>query len=507
MVLDSDFLERQASGEAFIKNERYDRVVRQIEDEVVKMLKDIAEDEELYDRVLGEYDEEVKTACLESADLMRTLGPYSRVRIVGGAKMTLAAYQTRLAQRLGRQKDDLLYAFHDPGEEATAQVLSQGTQIPIVNAVFGKDRLLLRRYAEQAGITLSALADLAHEHFKGRPDLVQHYDKVLSALRAIRIEGRLRSFSPKSVPALLTYAQEEARDKDAFRQVLLAAAESGHLSREFVADQLGTGPAKRRVQLYLNADNATIQDLADTNIPEADLSLILKALYNTAFMFNYRSLGDEETDAVFKTTTAVIGRLVEVSTSRSACHKEQRAILATDLVGSTPLQTVLGPEAFSEFLSVYASVLYELADRRKGQFVAFTGDGAFIAFDVDSIENARRYASDMAGVLDDVIDRVSEAVRQDLKTYRSNIPAIRNVISFGNVHVGIFGSHESVVGQPMIEAARILEEKDLFARTVDTLVTGDFRTAARISDQQSEIVRQNLEVRGTGRKISVFRLI
>ncbi len=271
-------------------------------------------------------------------------------------------------------------------------------------------------------------------------------------------------------------------------------------------DQLYGGAKHRQVQLYLNAENETIQDLADTTIPDADLDLVLRCLYHSAFMFNYRSLRADETDAIFRTTTAVIGRLVKVSSPPGECRKEQRAILATDLVGSTPLQSVLGPAAFSEFLSIYAAVLFQWSQRRNGKFVSFTGDGAFVAFDVQNLEGARRFASQIGGVLDEVIDAASESLRKDLQTYCSSVPNMRTVITFGNVHVGVFGGQESVIGYPMIEAARILEEKDLFQRASDTLITSDFRTPARIPDNQCEIVKNDFEVRGTGRKINLFRL-
>jgi class 3 adenylate cyclase len=538
LVIDSDYLERQVSGEGFIQNQQYSSVTTVLAAEVIKMLRTLSVDEQEYFAVLGEYDDELKTACVESPELMHNLGGLVRVTVVGGERLTIKEYRDRLSRRLRADaamrptvstgsdirptsedsvapSEEVMFAFEQPGEEATAQVLSQGTHVPIINAVYGMTRVMLTKYGSTMKVRVSGLEELARQHFKGRPELVDSFKRVLESLSSIGVEGRIRSFKPTHVPAILTFGRESETERASFKDILLAAVKHGAVSAELAEEWLHDSRPERktrRIQLYLNADNSTMAALANTEIPDDDLDLIMRALYNSAYMFNFRSLEDSETDAVFQTTTAVIDRLVmkanpRTPSSESGIRKQRRAVMVVDLQGSTPLHSLIGPDHLATYLSVFSRILREHTTRRGGSFVSFTGDGCISSFDDEKLESARRCAMAMREVLDEVIDNVPEELRTDLLAYKSSSPGIRVVVTYGTVFSGGFGAVESIVGPAIVEASRIADDKQLFRPQFDALITADFKSAGRMSDAQCESVKPEFEVRGSGRKLALYRLL
>lgn len=149
------------------------------------------------------------------------------------------------------------------------------------------------------------------------------------------------------------------------------------------------------------------------------------------------------------------------------------AIVFVDIIRSTPILIGVEQENRGRLFARWAKELAKIAAECKGFFDKFTGDGALVAFGASGTEesheacnNAYRFAqkaraltndfADMEGVRS-LVDALIPEGAPGAGLFRSRIS-----ISYGKVAFGRYGTSASFVGRPVVEAARVCSDKDLY---------------------------------------------
>lgn len=508
-VINSNVVERQVSGEALIENESYSEFKKALYEEIVSFIKMISRNTETFSSLLGLYSNDIKKACIDETDLMDEIGSLIPLKTVQGKPITLDDYIEKSSLQ---GEDNVVYRYENSGEEGTAQVLRSSVPVPIINAVYDSDSGFIRKIAQRKNLAVKGLSALVNQHFANDEPVASegesdNREKISMILRSNQIGCQFKVFRPSSVPAILVFDEDNEENKERAREILERASEEGLISNTEKILKSMDNTTNSNVEIFINTSNETIRELLIGDYNQSDLRIMILALYNSAYMFNFRSLTDDETKVIFKTTNDVISKLasqcnlsnLEADTQKNDTVEEARgAIVGIDLRSSTNFLNNLEKVTAAKFYKTFADLLDDKANRWNGFLSQFNGDGGFIFFPENYVREAFRFANECRHIVDDVIEELSESEKEEMEPWLSTRPTPRIVGTYGNLYIGNFGSFKSVIGKTVIDCWGVLEDKDrLDSMGSSFLVTPEFARKADIPEANIRN-RERFSVQKTG---------
>lgn len=170
-----------------------------------------------------------------------------------------------------------------------------------------------------------------------------------------------------------------------------------------------------------------------------------------------------------------------VSEQKYGCVEGHRTCLVgfVDFVKST--ETIMKdiyskPDERADFMRDLVNQLYIKISKYGGQVLSFTGDGVVFFFEEKSVTEAR----DKTEELDPLYDAlghlntdISRWVKTKTKSTTDNIPVpkFRIALDYGDVFVGMVGPTKNIIGLPVVIAARLCAQRDIYEEKGPLLVT------------------------------------
>jgi class 3 adenylate cyclase len=158
----------------------------------------------------------------------------------------------------------------------------------------------------------------------------------------------------------------------------------------------------------------------------------------------------------------------------------RRFVLCTsvDFKGSTQLLIAnpnVGPSDAAEALRGEYAELESQVRTLGGKPVKFSGDGIWFYWDgpAKPSDNVRARLQNLEGALATAIQG-NIPLRNLLRKMKINPPKLRIAIAWGEVYLGEVGSSADMIGLPVVEAARLLELKEVYDKeSVSVLISRD----------------------------------
>jgi len=235
-----------------------------------------------------------------------------------------------LPEYLGQQppgETRLLY-FSERGAGTQIYLLCDAQGLEVINGSYVHEEAFLRRYAELKGVRVERL-DIGGSRTLFQPldeethaELAELEKEYAYHLRHLNVRPVLVRFKPVELPTVLTAGKgREVRKavKDAAENEALPEAVRAVLKEIAKADEDEPSPA---LTLYVNADNATIRQLRDSDLRGETAQLALTALYNNAVMMSAHLQSPENARAIAGTTNAVLHRFIDQSLELTRTRKE-----------------------------------------------------------------------------------------------------------------------------------------------------------------------------------------
>ena len=532
--INSNTLQRTASGENVAHDKAYERCAEFLAQSIATLVGQfISEDSAESRNVLRQFDDQIKSGAAQSDFLWQRIWDQLLFR-VGDELWSIPEYLEECSRL--RAPSDTVYFYEDENDHAQATVVRASTGIPVVNAVYGVDKVCLRCWergvavddpsikasehnAEDTGTRrLATLSELASERFEETDD--PRWTAVVELFQRQEIECLPKSFQPAEVPAVLVRSEGFSSDLDKLESVLGGEVDDRFLKHLIRRARSGLNPG---TTLFLNTNNPEVQRLLDISPADPILPDILLCIYNNAFMFTHRNLRENEVGKILKTNNRILRHLLRQRHPRAGGDPEQSvdrmssvsrsqgecAVIFTDLSRSTWMLANIQLEKHADVFAGYISELQKTTERLGGKFCKFTGDGALLFFPLpDSEQDATALASVQCAREIPVVTLnyfSNEPIRSRLRENGLEVPRVRTALAVGHVSYLPVGGALDVVGRAVVQAQRICETKELFDAPGTVICTTAVASAARLDTTGYETIQEEFRYEG-GPPVQLLRL-
>jgi molecular chaperone HtpG len=301
-VIDCPYLQPTASREAIRQDETYAAVQKAIEKHLTDALRQIASDDPpLWRKIVLRHSDIITGWAVRDNAFFDEVADIVTFRTSRG-RISLPEY-------LEITGDTLYYATHELGS-LQEQLLAEGQDAPVIEAVWFAVHPFLLRYAERQGnIKLVRMDGDVSSLLK--PANKGSYSDLLAACERLGHQADVVRFAPPDVPALIIHPQDAEFHLESRR-----ALDSGDLPPglaglvgSYLEDRSGDESQWRGI-FYLNATNPFIQHLSQHPPDDATLENIISLLYQIARLFSGRTMTAQDAAEAFQRTTGAIAALL-----------------------------------------------------------------------------------------------------------------------------------------------------------------------------------------------------
>ena len=356
-IIDSPALTPTAARD----NIQQDSVFRAIRDELGRIIIDhlkrmAAENLRRFQEVMDYHHYHIKGMALEADDFFREVADLLPFETNAGP-MSLRDYLAdAVKDRDGRRT--ILY-FSERGTSTQFFMLADAKGIQVIDASYIYESQFLQKYAnEHPNIKLEQL-DFTASDIIFQPLSIEESDRfrdVLNEFNQNMAQGsyaKIVRFLPKNIPAVLTLteAQKLRRQLDALKDNPIIPNEI----RELVGRVVEERPILP-VTIHLNADNPTIQALAQMNLRTEVGINAMTAIYNNALMLAHHLITPRNAEAMFTQFNRVIDLLITETRGAEALRRQ-----VTELELATRSARQAQTEALTPHVSCF--VAFDFAKR------------------------------------------------------------------------------------------------------------------------------------------------
>ncbi|MGO9464022.1 MAG: ATP-binding protein [Isosphaeraceae bacterium] len=410
-VIDSPDLTPTASRDAI----QLDIVAREIRDalgrKVVEHLQDLAtRDVVRFERVMDWHHYHIKGMAVNHDDFFDAIGDLVPFETNQGL-MSLRRYLEKSPQPNGKPGHNLVY-FSERGSATQFYMLCNAKGLLVINASYIFEEEFLKKYAKRhPGIHLHQInvagSQILFEALK--PDEAAAFRELEHGFRRMmpdpRSHATIARFKPVSLPSVtvLTTDAKLRQELEQTRRSLILPQSVRDLAGR-ILEERPTVP----VTLYLNADNQTIQRMAElARTPAASdetYQAALLAIFNNAFLLAQHLITPENAQAIFTSSNRTIELMIEKTRQ---VGELQRRLNAIDLAQQAKMS-----DEHAAVLSDHITCMVALPFKDKDHFA---------------------YESVLLPALREVLELEPyywQVVRADEKYYENNVG--RNVATFMN---------------------------------------------------------------------------
>jgi len=505
-VLNSNALTRLLSGEGVKEDQLTARFRQYLEQQILHMIRRISDQSQLYRQILGPYAEIIKRSAIQSNDLLEAVWNRIPIPVASGEQVTMDKYLGDVRAHVDEMNDATIYRYTSVAEKVQAEAVSSTTGIPVLDLSNEVNDCFVEAVAHLKNVEIHSLRDLARTHFTEPRDSTS-FEKLRGDSSQFGANVMIRCFEPSYVPAMLIGRGRRGS----------ALSKNADVNQDADFD------------FYLNADNPLIQDLRVTDDSYVRKQ-VLRGLYNFAIVPAFPDLKPRQIETIHNSIQDIMQGLVghsgmlhaeadrgsalgEAATNamRGNLVEGDYAIVLHDIIGSTWALSNLGDPTAAELFHKYCAEVERLARENLGHFDKFTGDGAMVLFtaaeDEDDlpVRRASRFAQELVGATRRVFTH--KGARMALDAVGVPFHGSRTTIAFGKCLLGQFGGGLSLVGLPVVAAARIMSAEELFPDRDMILLTEAASRAGNHLANEVEVVRRAFEAKGLPMRLVVLKLL
>ncbi|MFO0876479.1 MAG: ATP-binding protein [Gemmataceae bacterium] len=304
-VIECPLLQPTASRESIHQDDNFELVRQAIEQQLGDGLQQLARDEPTtWRQVVRGHSDVIIGWAVSDANFFDKVEEIVTFRTTRGP-LSLPEY-------LEQSGGTLYYVTRELGS-LQEQVLAEGRDVPAIDASWFSVTPFLEKYAKRhREVELVQLDGESQQLLRPVPMQDRRFEPLLEYFQGQNIRAAVAAFRPAETPAIVLYPQgaELAREADASLQAgdlpgPLAGLVQQYIDRRFADRDELTGT------LYLNANNALIQQLAEQP-PAAPLrGAVLTLLHQVARLFAGRMLSAADAVAAFGEVTRSLQGLVQ----------------------------------------------------------------------------------------------------------------------------------------------------------------------------------------------------
>lgn len=525
-IINSNGLSRIVSGENIKDNQLARDFKKYLESKLLNTISQISKKSFKYYRgILGVHDDTLKGKAVDIDGLLEHLWDKIPITSTGGKSFVLNDYLS-LVER--KQDKKIIYTVREPSEISQAEIISNSTGIPILILVNSSDEYFIKKVAEEEKIELSSASTLAQNQFN-IPSNQDKYNILIDDgldLGLVNIDAR--DFDPEYVPAIIVNDPNVSNQKEAMLQIISQAEKNLNKSLfDKLKDVLSSKKDNIQMSFYINTRNKLINDLIQSTSEDTRKSILL-ALYNIAFMNVYRDLNPSNLRIVYESIGNTMSNLIEFSNkpyieptilsgfseneminlnNHQILHYDS-TIVIHDIDSSSWIISNLHEEA-TIIYKKFTDKLERLANKYYGFIDKFTGDGAIILFNnIEGKEPSARRAVDfsreviiMTKILYDSLE-----TRRILQAHQINYSGSRIAITHGRCSFSNYGGKISAFGVPLIEATRIIGDKELYKNLNTILITEEVFISGKFRQSQVETTDNHYIANGVIRPLVISKI-
>lgn len=302
-VVDCPYLQPTASREAIRQDETYQAVQKAIEKHLSDSLREIAQDDPpTWRKIVQRHSDIITGWAVRDPVFFDEVADIVTFRTSRG-RLSLPEY-------LEITKGTIYYATHELGS-LQEQLLAEGQDAPVIEAVWFAVHPFLLRYAERQGnVNLVRMDGDVSSLLK--PANKGAFADLLASCERLGLRAEVARFAPADVPALVVHPEdaefhyESRRALDAGDIPLgLAGLVGSYL------DDLQVDETEWQGTFYLNAANPFVRELSQRPPDDLMLDTVLNLLYQMARLFSGRTMTAQDAAAAFQQATHAIDRLTK----------------------------------------------------------------------------------------------------------------------------------------------------------------------------------------------------
>jgi molecular chaperone HtpG len=320
-VIDSPALTPTAARDAIQLDETAREIKKALGDLIVRHLQNLAESNPMrFERIMEWHSYHVKGMAVTYNDFFKAVADLVPFETNRGL-MSLRRYIELVPRSENKTKADIFY-FSERGSATQYYMLCNAKGLSVINAGYIFEEKFLRKYEElnkeTVKLHLISGADSEFLFEKVKPELADDFRLLELDFRRPMLmldpasQIRVAYFKPTSLPAV-TVLTGEAKLREELEQTKrnLIMPESVRDLATRILEERPTLP----IILYLNADNPTIQQMAQmahnrSRDPEAYQSALL-ALYNNAMLLAHHLMTPDDAQLIFASSNQTIKLLID----------------------------------------------------------------------------------------------------------------------------------------------------------------------------------------------------
>jgi hypothetical protein len=224
----------------------------------------------------------------------------------------------------------VIYYVRDRGIGPQHELLLDGKDIAVIDGSWGVEGEFLHKYAQLFDKEIRQLEAESDLLFECVPEVDEAWRMLeLRFQQAVGVEARAVHFRPSALPAVLL---DKPLDEDPrWLQVQATGDQIGFsaswLRRAFVSMKQNKADPSQSI-LYLNATSDLMQELRVMQ-PDDTFRLILKVIYNNAFVLACQYIPPDRLDEIFDTNNAAIAAMIRNVRRVIELERERAALLAS----------------------------------------------------------------------------------------------------------------------------------------------------------------------------------
>ncbi|MCL4869123.1 MAG: ATP-binding protein [Anaerolineae bacterium] len=300
-VIDCPYLQPTASREAIRRDETFTAVQKGIEKQLSEALREIAQnDSPRWRKIVQRHSDVITGWAVRDNAFFDEVADIVTFRTSRG-RLTLPEY-------LEITGNTLYYATHELGS-LQEQLLAEGQDAPVIEAVWFAVHPFLLRYAERQGnvrlVRMDGDVSSLLKTISKAP-----YSDLLAACERSGIRADVASYDPAAVPALIVHPEDAEFHLESRRALDAGDIPPGlaGLVGSFLDETTGNEDEWQGM-FYLNANNPFVRQLSQRPPDDATLDSMMSLLYQIARLFSGRTMTAQDAAAAFQTITDNITNL------------------------------------------------------------------------------------------------------------------------------------------------------------------------------------------------------
>jgi len=312
-VIDSPALLPNAARDGIVRNQACTDITAALGEQILRYLEVMAETDPLrFERIMNYHHYHIKGIAVEDAGFFRRVAELLPFETNQGM-MSLERYLALVERATG--KTQILY-FSERGQATQFFMLADARNLVVINGSYVFEKEFLEKYAKDKRLPIERIGfggtNLIFEALKPE-DRAAYYalEREFSLIMPTSgSHAEVVRFQPSDMAAVITMTEAFEtwkRAEDASHNPTLP--ESVRTLMRQMATERRTVP----VNLYLNANNPTIQRLAQMKLRDEVAANAITAIYNNALMLSQHLITPENAAHMFKQFNRVVSLLIETS--------------------------------------------------------------------------------------------------------------------------------------------------------------------------------------------------